>query len=379
MLRFIKPHSHNLSFLPNLFSFDSKRLENIQRTIVEHQSTAILLFDSQLKVVFMNLAAEVILGVSIRQAKACQLEQLLPEVTDLVNILQHTLDSGQRFTEREVHFCSFDLQNITVDCTVTPAGKVDGHKTLLMELQQIDHYLRVTKEANLLAQQQANQDVVRGLAHEIKNPLGGLRGAAQLLERELDDVSLKEYTQIIIGEADRLRNLMNRMLGPNTLPSREPVNIHQLLEHVSRLVETEPEFSQGITVERDYDPSIPDLICDSDQLIQALLNVVRNAAQALEGEGRIIMKTRACRQFHIGHKRHKLVLRIDIVDNGPGIVPAMLEKVFFPMITGRADGTGLGLSIAQSLVNQHEGLIECTSVPGKTNFTLLLPLEYVNG
>ncbi len=319
------------------------------------------------------------LGVSIRQAKECRLEQLLPEVTELVNILQHTLDSGQRFTEREVHFCSFDLQNITVDCTVTPTGKIEGHQTLLMELQQIDHHLRVMKEANLLAQQQASQDVVRGLAHEIKNPLGGLRGAAQLLERELENASLKEYTQIIIGEADRLRNLMNRMLGPNTLPSREWVNIHQLLEHVSRLVETEPEFSQGITIERDYDPSIPDLSCDPEQLIQALLNVVRNAAQALEGRGRIILKTRACRQFNIGHKRHKLVLRIDIIDNGAGISQEMLEKVFFPMITGRADGTGLGLSIAQSLMNQHGGLIECTSTPSETNFTLLLPLECTNG
>ena len=327
----------------------------------------------------MNSAAEVMLGVSIRQAKGCRLEQFLSEVTDLVNILQHTLDSGQRFTERELIFCSFDLQSITVDCTVTPADKVDDNQTLLMELQQIDHHLRVTKEANLLAQQQASHDVVRGLAHEIKNPLGGLRGAAQLLERELEDISLKEYTQIIIGEADRLRNLMNRMLGPNTLPSRERVNIHQLLEHVSRLVEAEPEFSRGMTIERDYDPSIPDLLCDSDQLIQALLNVIRNAAQAMEGSGRIIIKTRACRQFHIGHQQHKLVLRIDIVDNGPGISQEMLKKVFFPMITGRADGTGLGLSIAQSLVNQHGGLIECASEPGKTAFTLLLPLENLNG
>ncbi len=327
----------------------------------------------------MNSAAEAVLGVSIRQAKACRLEQLLPNATDLVNVLQHALVSGQRFSEREVLFCSFDLQNITVDCTVTPVGKIDGHLALLMELQQIDHHLRVTKEANLLTQQQANQDMVRGLAHEIKNPLGGLRGAAQLLERELDDVSLKEYTQIIISEADRLRNLMNRMLGPNTLPSRKSVNIHELLEHVSRLVEAEPEFSQEINVERDYDPSIPDLTCDPEQLIQALLNVVRNAAQALQGNGRIILKTRACRQFHIGHKRHKLVLRVDIIDNGSGIPQEMLEKVFFPMITGRADGTGLGLSIAQSLVNQHGGLIECVSVSGETVFTLLLPLEYMNG
>ncbi len=351
---------------------------NIQRTIIDHQSTAILLFDSRLEIILMNPAAEAMLGVSSRQAKRCRLEQLLPESAGLTNVLQHTQKSGQRFTTREVHFCGFDLQNITADCTVTPVT-ANGSQALLMEIQQIDRHLRIAHEVNLLAQQKTSQDVVRGLAHEIKNPLGGLRGAAQLLERELQDDSLKEYTKIIIGEADRLRNLINRILGPNSLPSRKVVNIHELLERVSLIVEAEPEFSCGIKIERDYDPSIPDLVCDPDQMIQALLNIVRNAAQSLQGEGRIIMKTRACRQFNIGHKRHKLVLRIDIIDNGPGISPEIQDKVFFPMITGRADGTGLGLSIAQSLVNQHGGLIECVSRPGETDFTLLLPLESTNG
>jgi two-component system nitrogen regulation sensor histidine kinase GlnL len=215
--------------------------------------------------------------------------------------------------------------------------------------------------------------MVRGLAHEIKNPLGGLRGAAQLLERELDSEELKEYTRIIIGEADRLRQLVNRMLGPNSRPNRSLVNIHHVLEHVRSLVKAEAD--SRLVVTRDYDPSIPELEADRDLLIQAVLNVVRNAVQAISACGEIILRTRAQRQFTIGHSRHRLVLRVDVIDNGPGIAPNISETVFFPMVTGRPDGTGLGLSIAQSLVNLHNGVIECESKPGRTQFTILLPME----
>jgi two-component system nitrogen regulation sensor histidine kinase GlnL len=214
---------------------------------------------------------------------------------------------------------------------------------------------------------------VRGLAHEIKNPLGGLRGAAQLLERELSDPSLKEYTGIIIGEADRLQTLVNRMLGPNTRPQRRSINIHQVVERVRTLAVA--EAPPGVTIVRDYDPSIPDFMAEPDQLIQALLNIVRNALQAIGEQGEIILRTRSIRQATIGHHRHKLAARLDIIDNGPGIPPDMMESIFFPMVTGRPDGTGLGLPIAQDLVNQHHGLIECHSEPGKTVFTLLLPIE----
>ncbi|TPW11075.1 MAG: two-component system NtrC family nitrogen regulation sensor histidine kinase GlnL, partial [Halothiobacillaceae bacterium] len=210
-------------------------------------------------------------------------------------------------------------------------------------------------------------------AHEINNPLGGLRGAAQLLEKELNDVELKEYTDVIIGEADRLQKLLAKLLGPNTRPQKRYTNIHKILEHVRTLVSA--EGCSSIHIIRDYDPSLPELLIDPDQLIQAVLNIVRNAVQALDGAGEIIFRTRPQRQMTIGTKRHRLVLVIDIIDNGPGIAPEMAETIFYPMVTGRAEGTGLGLSIAQAMINQHQGLIECSSRPGRTKFTLLIPLE----
>ena len=219
------------------------------------------------------------------------------------------------------------------------------------------------------------RSLVRGLAHEIKNPLGGLRGAAQLLERQLPSEELKEFTQVIIGEADRLQNLLDRMLGPNTPPNMRMINIHSVLERVRTLVEAENASLPGIELERDYDPSIPDVYGDAEQLIQVVLNLVRNAIQALGQEGRIVLRTRTQRQVTLGQKVHRLVLRVDIVDNGPGIPEPLQNDIFYPMVTGRADGTGLGLPIAQSVINHHGGLIECASRPGETVFTIYLPLE----
>ncbi len=215
--------------------------------------------------------------------------------------------------------------------------------------------------------------MVRGLAHEIKNPLGGLRGAAQLLQAELGSEELREYTQIIIQEADRLQELVNRMLGPNRRPSYAPINIHHVLERVRTLVLA--ETGERITIRRDYDPSIPELSGDSDQLIQAVLNIVRNAVRALGDTGTVTLRTRIQRQLTIGHGRHRLAAQIDIIDNGPGIPPEIAETLFLPMVTAGTGGMGLGLSIAQSLINQHQGLIECNSRDGETTFTIFLPLE----
>jgi len=246
-----------------------------------------------------------------------------------------------------------------------------GQAGLLVEIQQMDRQIRIAREEHQLSQQQTFRTLVRGLAHEIKNPLGGLRGAAQLLERELPSEDLKEFTNIIIGEADRLQILVDRILGPNTIPKKEPLNIHQVLEHIRQLISA--GISSDINITTDYDPSIPDLIADRDQLIQAILNIVGNAVQAIGSKGEITLGTRTVRQFTIGHVQHKLVCRIDIIDNGPGIPDDMLESIFLPMVTGRAEGTGLGLSISQSLVNQHDGLIQCESQPGKTIFSLFIP------
>jgi two-component system nitrogen regulation sensor histidine kinase GlnL len=240
-------------------------------------------------------------------------------------------------------------------------------------MQQVDRQLRISREEQLIQQHQVSRDVVRRLAHEIKNPLGGLRGAAQLLEAELPDTALREYTQIIIEEADRLQGLVNRMLGPNKLPAYRSVNIHQALERVRHLVSA--ESGAQVDIRRDYDPSIPDITADADQLIQALLNIARNAARAVAGGGTITLRTRVQRQFTIGSHRHRLVAVVQIIDDGPGIPPELLERVFYPMVSGTDGGMGLGLSIAQSVINQHGGLVECRSRPGETVFTVLLPVE----
>ncbi len=226
-----------------------------------------------------------------------------------------------------------------------------------------------------------SRSLVRGLAHEIKNPLGGLRGAAQLLEKELPDEKLKDYTGIIIEEADRLRNLVDRMLGPNKLVEKEEINIHEILERVCSLIQVDSK--RPLTISRDYDPSIPNLIADSEQLIQAVLNIMRNSLQALatmsaDHKDEITVRSRIVRQITIGKIRHKLAARIDIRDNGPGIAHEILDAVFYPMVSGRADGTGLGLSISQSIIHQHQGLIECRSNKNDTEFSLILPLEPVD-
>jgi two-component system nitrogen regulation sensor histidine kinase GlnL len=291
----------------------------------------------------------------------------------LTEMLDHAIANGQPFTEREAELVLTNGDAITLDLSVNPMWEAGSHRAVLVEAQQVDRHLRIAREEALINQQQATQALLRGMAHEIKNPLGGLRGAAQLLERELPDESLHEFTQVIIGEADRLQNLVNRLFGPSALPHKAPLNVHEVLERVRHLVVA--ESPAGVELVRDYDPSIPDIFADQDQLIQVLLNLVRNAVQAVGDSGRILMRSRVLRQFTIGHQRHKLVLRIDVVDDGAGVPPALQDKIFYPMVTGRADGTGLGLSIAQSLVNQHGGLIECESAVGNTCFSILLPVE----
>ncbi|NNJ93353.1 MAG: PAS domain-containing sensor histidine kinase, partial [Halobacteria archaeon] len=266
-----------------------------------------------------------------------------------------------------------DAPSLHVNCTFTPVFEQNGETTVQVELRQADHQMRLEQDELLISQQQATRVLVRGLAHEIKNPLGGLRGAAQLLEREISSPELREYTHIIIGEADRLQVLIDRMLGPSTMPQLRQLNLHEILERVRNLVMVED--GDELTFVTDYDPSLPELTADPGQLEQAVLNIVRNARQAMDGKGIITLRTRVQRSFNIGVRRYRLVAQIQIIDNGPGIDEELRRKIFFPMVTTRSDGTGLGLSIAQALISRHEGLIECDSKPGKTVFTILLPLE----
>ncbi len=348
-----------------------------RQRILENLGSAVLLFDRSLRLQYMNPAAEMLFEVSFRHMRGNPAESLIQCREGVTREhLEQALQTGHHFTERELSLPLPDGKRVTVDCTVIPFTDSDGG--LLVEIQQIDRQLRISREGQLLSQHQAAQELIRGLAHEIKNPLGGLRGAAQLLEQELGDPALCEYTQIIIDEADRLKNLVNRMLGPDRLPNLREVNIHTLLERVRNLVQA--ESGERIHIIRDYDPSIPDLCVDSDRIIQALLNILRNAARAIQNQpdGRILLQTRILRQFTIGNRRHRLVAQIGIEDNGRGIPESIRERLFYPMVTASEEGVGLGLTIAQSLINQHGGLVECASEPGKTLFSVLLPVENPN-
>lgn len=340
--------------------------------LINHLSHAVVITDSQCRVVYISPSAEALLAVSSRKASHFDLAALpTGSGQPLGKYLRETILSGQSFTHREMVIeLPEQRRSITVDCTLTIMQNMQSY--LLIELSSLDRILRIAKEDQLISQQQASREVVRGMAHEIKNPLGGIRGAAQLLERELDDNGQKDFTQIIISEVDRLQNLVDRMLGPNRRPDKSLLNIHHVLEHVMRLVEVETGGS--LSFQRDYDPSLPELMADKDQLIQAILNIVRNAWEALGKGGQVTIKTRAKRRFTIGYNNHRLVLAITIMDNGPGIPSDLIEQIFFPMVTGRSEGTGLGLPIAQGLVSQHQGLIECDSQPGNTQFIIYLPI-----
>jgi two-component system nitrogen regulation sensor histidine kinase GlnL len=348
----------------------------LNQRVLDNLTTAVLMFDPDLKLVYVNPAGEMLLAASSRQVIGSRIETLIHSPA-LVSDLRQSLASGHPFTEREVILALTGERSVAVDVTVSPLTERNMISGLLLEIVQTERHLRIAREEYLLSQHQLTRTVLRGLAHEIKNPLGGLRGAAQLLERQLNDKGLKEYTEVIIGEADRLQKLLDRLQGPSGMPQKYIVNIHQVLERVRTLVQAEVPDSLKFVV--DYDPSIPDVYADPDQLIQAVLNVVRNATQALGGKGQITLRTRAERKCTIGQHHYRLVARIDVIDNGPGIPPELIDKIFYPMVTGHAQGTGLGLSIAQSLVSQHGGLIECASKPGETIFTILLPVEKNDG
>lgn len=345
-------------------------------SILDNIATAVMVLNEQLEVTCLNPAAENLFFISERKAIGKSLHHLFSSSTSIVKLLQQALISHHPYSD---HTVSIRLNNgikVTINYTATPYCSDDGQTYLLMELSRIDRHIRIAHEETLMAQQQASTILVRGLAHEIKNPLGGLRGAAQLLERELPSAELREYTQIIIGEADRLQNLMDRMLGPHQRPNISRTNIHEITERVRQLMQADQEQYPNIQIQTDYDPSIPSLMADRDRLIQALLNIGNNAMQALGKQGgKISIITRTLRRFTIGQTAHRLVVKVQIRDDGPGVPADMLPNIFYPMITGRSDGSGLGLSIAQSLVNLHHGLIECHSQPGDTVFNILLPLE----
>lgn len=344
------------------------------KQILDSLVTAVIMVDSNLQLCYLNSAAEVLLCVSTDQVVGHPISEYLEEQDGDSSQLIFALENLRPYTKRHTKWRLHNNDEITVDYSVDPHP--DGN-VLLIEVQPLDRLIRISKDEAMISTQETSRNLIRSMAHEIKNPLGGIRGAAQLLSREFDDSDLSEYTRIIIEETDRLRDLVDRMLGPRIPAERKLVNMHDVLEHVASVIDLEAGHQMNIV--RDYDPSIPDILGDRGQLIQALLNICRNALQALLENAvdspSISFQTRIQRRFTIGRSHHPLVARIRICDNGPGIPADLIDTIFFPMITGRAEGTGLGLAITQNLISQHGGLVECESLPGKTEFTLYLPLD----
>lgn len=343
---------------------------------LEHLSTAVILLDKQRRVVYANPGAEVLFAISAKQIAGLPVSHVFPGCDILDSAMEHAIKHHSPFREHEFPITTLRQQSFAVTCTVTPVELAPA--CLVLEFQHMDQQLRIAREERMLIQQQANAELLRNLAHEIRNPLGGLRGAAQLLEHELPQVSLREYTQVIIKEADRLQLLMDRLLVPHRVPKYEPTNIHEVLERVRSLLLA--ESPRGIQIRRDYDTSLPELIGDREKLIQAVLNIARNAVQAMQNNPgaeapEIILRTRAARQVTLAKKRYRVAIKLQIIDNGPGIPPDIRERIFYPLVSGRDGGTGLGLTLAQTFITQHHGMIECESEPGHTSFTILLPIE----
>ena len=352
--------------------------DSLQALVLDNLTTAIVLVDGDARILYLNQAAEALLQASGARCRGELLQSVFNESEADESGMPNATRNRGAFTKRQAELTLATGSQITVDYTVTPIGN-DLDSGFIIEIQPLDRWIRISREDAMKSSHQMTNLMVRGLAHEIKNPLGGLRGAAQLLARELPSDDLKDYTHVIIEEADRLRGLVDRLMGsPQPLKS-EALNIHQVTERVRQLIEAENIGQLKLDV--DYDPSIPELIGDRAQLIQALLNVVRNATQALQahpptaGDANILIRSRAQRRYTIGDIQHRLVCRIDVQDNGPGIDPELVDRIFFPMISGRPEGTGLGLAIAQSILNHHGGSIECATDEQFTTFSLYLPME----
>ncbi|HEY8047746.1 MAG TPA: nitrogen regulation protein NR(II) [Ramlibacter sp.] len=330
-------------------------------------------------VLFANSALEDALGISRRAIEGSDLTQCFADPLALRNALAGA-SSNQ--------FAAFRYDAALVRPTGNGNGEplqvhvivaqTDMPGEFVVELLPLEAQARQDREERLIGQAEANKELIRNLAHEIKNPLGGIRGAAQLLEMEIDAKELKEYTRVIIHEADRLQTLVDRLLAPHRRPHVVgDVNIHEVCERVRSLILA--EFPKGLDVARDYDTSIPEFRGDREQLIQAVLNVAHNACEALAeriaaGDARITLRTRIARQVTFGKQRYRLALELHVIDNGPGVPDSIRDRIFFPLVSGREGGSGLGLTLAQTFVQQHHGLIECDSAPGRTDFTILIPL-----
>lgn len=356
--------------LPNRQKIQQKKL-SYQQALANQLVTAVVILDDKLTIQYLNPAAESILIKSLQKLYGLSFSYIFTNTSIDETRLQQLLITGQEFTDSDVVIEFNENHRFTIEITAS-AVSFDHSPHVLLEFKQIDQQKQISLEVFQQQQWVAARDLIKGLAHEIKNPLGGLRGAAQLLNKELNE-DQQEYTAMIIEQADRLTNLVDRLLGPNQLPQIKPQNIHSMLEKVCQIISF--DHQKKITLLRDYDPSIPAIECDDEKLQQAVLNIVNNAIQAIGNENSITLKTRIASNKTINGKRVRLCAQISIIDNGPGIPAKIQDTLFYPMVSGRSNGTGLGLSIAQTLVNQHQGKLSCHSRPGHTEFNILIPLE----
>ncbi len=348
--------------------------------ILDQLATAIVVIDARDGISYLNAAAADLFAVSPAAARGRRFGSLLADGAQVESLIARSRASGEPLAMRGLELVPAARADARyhADLCLTPLGAdADGAGaaagSVLAEIADTTRPSRMTRDAALLAQQGGSRVMARQLAHEIKNPLGGLRGAAQLLERELPNEELKEYTRVIIGEADRLRALVDSLLGPARPIRREPVNVHELIDHVYRLARA--EAPPGVAIERDYDPSLPPLALDRDLMVQAMLNLARNAVQALGERGALTLRSRALTNATIGAERHRVVASLQFEDSGPGVPAELGETIFYPLVTARAGGTGLGLAVAQDIATRHGGIIEFDSRPGRTVFSLLLPME----
>jgi two-component system nitrogen regulation sensor histidine kinase GlnL len=327
-------------------------------------------------VLFANSALEDALGTSRRTIEGSNFAQCFTQP----HILRNALEGAGSNEFAALRYDAWLVrQNNSEPLQVhVIVAQTDQPGEAIVELLPLEAQARQDREERLLDQAQANKELIRNLAHEIKNPLGGIRGAAQLLEMEVESRDLKEYTRVIIHEADRLQTLVDRLLAPHRRPHVVgDVNIHEVCERVRSLILA--EFPRGLKVVREYDTSIPEFRGDREQLIQAVLNIAHNACQALSeriaaGDAQLVFRTRIARQVTFGKQRYRLALELHVIDNGPGVPDSIRDRIFFPLVSGREGGSGLGLTLAQTLVQQHHGLIECDSVPGRTDLKILIPL-----
>lgn len=352
--------------------------ESFNNSLLDNLTTAVVVLDHDYCLFHMNPAAETLLETSRQHSHSAHVSEVLRNPEDLIQALATVERTGTTLITRKVELMLVNNTRLMVDYAITPVAH-QGTTFFLIELQELNRTWSISRKESMMARHETTIEMIRGLSHEIKNPLGGIRGAAQLLASELADPHLQDYTNVIIEETDRLVNLVDRLTGHYKKLNIKAINVHEVLERVRNLVEAETRGS--IRLVRDYDPSLPDINGDIEQLIQAVLNIVRNAMQALTEnklKGRkpeITLRTRAISHATIGPVLHKLICRIEIIDNGPGIPADIIDNIFYPLISGRAEGTGLGLSIAQNILKNHNGLIECESREGLTRFILSIPFN----